>query len=354
MLEMNPNAGDQKLRDLGVDAEVGHRLIEVKIGVSGLRSVRLGLIQMAYALAERPKSKGYLVLSQVAITRGRLLEEWKFAAAVLRRETLERMFLCMEEGGRFDGIPDTPDPETQRVLLQVLERERAQAAPRIARADASFVVLEILLHQWLTSGQFLTADWLARTSGYTYPTVANVLRSLGSLIERGSDRRFRLRWFPREELARLVSMSGRARATARYADRSGQPRSPEAHLARLEKLNLPGLAIGGVLGAKHYFPDLDIVGTPRLDISLHARDHSVDLDFIEKLDPALQRVMDPLEPASVAVHNVYHAKSLFVPREGGMQWADPVECLLDLHEARLEMQAAQFLDALSKQRPLSS
>jgi hypothetical protein len=351
---MEKIADNQKLSDPGVDAEVGHRLIMVEVGASGLRSVRLGLIQMAYALAERPQSKGYLVLSQVSITRERLLKEWKNAAAVLRRETLERMVLCIEEGGQFDGIPDTPDPETQRVLLQVLEKERAQAGPRVARADASFVILKILLHHWLTSGQFVTADWLARTSGYTYPTVANVLQSLGSLIERGSDRRFRLRWFPREELARLVSTSDRARATARYADRSGQPRSPEAHLARLEKLSLPGLAIGGVLGARHYFPDLDLVGTPRLDISLHSRDPRVDLDFIGKLDPALHRVKDPLEPAIVVVHNVYHADSLFVPGEGGLQWADPMECLLDLHEARLEMQAAQFLDALRKRRPLNT
>ena len=264
------------------------------------------------------------------------------------------MVLCIEEGGQFGGIPHTPDPETQRVLLQVLEKERAQAGPRVARADASFVVRKILLNHWLTDGHFVTADWLARTSGYTYPTVANVLRSLGSLIERGSDRRFRLRWFPQEELVRLVAMSDRARATARYTDRSGQPRPPEAHLARLEKLNLPGLAIGGVLGAKHYFPDLDLVGTPHLDISLHARDPRIDLDFIGKLDPALQRVQDPLEPASVAVHNVYHANSLFVPREGGLEWADPVECLLDLYEARLEIQAAQFLDALCKRHPVKS
>jgi len=351
---MSANAGNRKLSDLGVDAEVGHRLIEVKIGVSGLRSVRLGLMQLAYALAEKPQAEGYLVLSQVAITRERLLKEWKYASAVLRREVLDRMVLCVEERGRFDGIPHTPEAETQRVLLQVLEKERAQSGPRVARADASFVVPKILLHHWLTNGHFVTADWLAKASGYTYPTVANVLQSLGSLIERGSDRRFRLRWFPQEELGRLVAMSDRARATARYADRSGQPRSPEAHLARLEKLNLPGLAIGGVLGAKHYFPDLDLVGTPRLDISLHARDPRVDLDFIEKLDPALHRIQDPLEPASVVVHNVYHANSFFAPREGGLEWADPVECLLDLHEARLEMQAAQFLDAMRKRHPVQS
>jgi hypothetical protein len=54
------------------------------------------------------------------------------------------------------------------------------------------------------------------------------------------------------------------------------------------------------------------------------------------------------------VHNVYHANSLFVPREGGLEWADPVECLLDLHEARLEMQATQFLNALRKRHPVKS
>ena len=350
---MNTHADSQKPRDLGIDAEVGHRLIEVKIGVSGLRGVRLGLMQLAYALADCPESDGYLILSQVAITRDRLLKEWKFAAAVLRPETLDRMVLCIEEAGEISGIPRMPDSETRRILLEVLENERAQMGPRLARADASFVVLKILLYHWLTNGHFVTADWLAKTSGYTYPTVANVLQRLGSLIERGSDRRFRLRWFPHEELVRLVAMSDRARATARYADRSGQPRSPEAHLARLEKLDLPGLAIGGVLGAKHYFPDLDLVGTPRLDISLHARDHRVDLDFIEKLDPALRRVRDPLEPASVVVHTIYHANSLFVPRDGGLQWADPVECLLDLHDARLETQAGQFLDALRQHHPLN-
>src|SRR5580658_11184356 len=106
---MRSNTANRRLRDLGVDAEVGHRLIEVKIGVSGLRSVRLGLMQLAYALAERPQSEGYLVLSQVEITRERLLKEWKYAEAVLRPETMERMVLCIEEGGKIGGIPQTPD-----------------------------------------------------------------------------------------------------------------------------------------------------------------------------------------------------------------------------------------------------
>jgi len=116
-------------------------------------------------------------------------------------------------------------------------------------------------------------------------------------------------------------------------------------------LNPPGLAIGGVLGAKYYYPNLDLVGTPRLDLSLHCPGKRLNLDFIERLDPALKRVEDPLAPANVVVHAVRQADAQFTPREGGLAWADPVECLFDLHEARLELQAGQFLDALQRQRP---
>lgn len=135
------------------------------------------------------------------------------------------------------------------------------------------------------------------------------------------------------------------------AKQFGQPRSADLHLRRLEKLNPPGLAIGGVLGAKHYFPDLDLAGTPRLDLSLHSPGRQLNLEFIEQLDPALKRVEDPLAPANVVMHAVRHADPLFAGREGGLAWADPLECLFDLYEARLDQQAAQFLEALQRQRP---
>lgn len=78
-----------------------------------------------------------------------------------------------------------------------------------------------------------------------------------------------------------------------------------------------------------------------------------DLDFIQRLDPALKRVDDPLAPANVVLHAVRHADPLFTPRDGGLAWADPVECLFDLHEARLDQQANQFLKTLQRQRPAS-
>lgn len=327
-----------------VDARVGHDLIEVNFGVDALRTVRTSLMQVAYPLGEEPAAHGFVVLVDSPITAERLREEWGRAAAILRRDVLSRLSICIFENGRVTGIPHDPDAATLHTLANVIKHEREKTAP--PRVDYSFVVTKILLLHWFTSGEPVTAEWLARTAGCSYPSVARVLRSLGSLIERTSDRRIVLRWFPREEFARLLATADRARSTVRFADNSGQPRSPESHVRRLVKLDPPGVAIGGVLGAKHYEPELDLVGTPRLDLSIHCPDRNIDLGFVQKLDPALQRVEDPLKPATIVVHAIRHANSFIIPRNGGLSWADPIECLLDLHEARLEMQAAQFLDRL--------
>ncbi|HEY1791891.1 MAG TPA: hypothetical protein VGG34_03170 [Opitutaceae bacterium] len=335
-----------------VDAEVGDCLIEVKIGTASLRNIRAGLLQLAYALERQPKKRGYLLLSDAGITESRIQMEWELARAVLNSDVARRVTIGVEKEGRLRGVLQSIDLDTKRVLLEVLEKQREKSGPRMGRSDASFVVLKVLLHHWLTDGGAVTSEWLSRKCGYTYPTVANALKGLGSATERDSSRRVRLRGFPHEEYLRLVAMSDHARATARYADASGQARSPERHLRRLEAMGLKAVGVGGVIGARHYFEDLDIVGAPRLDISFHARGPAADVDFIYKLDPALRQITDPREPASLVIHQVYHADPFFSPRSGGLNWADPVECLLDLHEAHLEIQAKQFLDVLKRRRPL--
>jgi hypothetical protein len=331
-----------------VDARVGNALIEVKFGVDALRTIRTSLMQVAYPLSEDPVSEGFVVLVDSPITLERLRDEWERAATVLREDVLRRLTICLQQEGRFTGIPHDPDANMQRVLSNIVESERGKA--NTTRTDYSFVIFKLLLHRWFTVDEAVTAEWLARTAGCSYPAVARALRPLGSLLERNSDRRVALRWFPKDEFARLLANADRARFTVRYSDQSGQPRSAESQLRRLEKLNPPDLAIGGVLGAKHYF--FDLVGTPRLDLSLHCPGRQMNLGFIEKLDPALRRVSDPLQPASLVVHAIRHADALFTPRAGGLAWADPVECLLDLHEARLAMQASQFLEALQRNRPV--
>ncbi len=334
-----------------VGGRVGNVVAEVKFGVDAVRTLRTSLMQVAYQVSDDPALRGYVVLAESTIACERVREEWRRASSVLRPEVQERLSICLASDGRIIGIPSDPDPWILQMLVGLIAAERSKAGGN--RTDYGFVILKLLIHRWLTVGDAVTADWLAKTAGCSYPAVARALRPLGGLVERTSDRRIVLRWFPKDEFARMVAVSDRARSTVRFADPSGQPRSIEAHIRRLEMLAPPGLAIGGVLGALHSFPALDIVGTPRLDLSVHCPGKHLILDFIKDLDPALKPVTDPLQPATVVVHAVRHAVSLFVPRQGGLAWADPVECLLDLHEARLEMQASQFLDHLQSIRPSS-
>jgi len=335
-----------------VDARIVDAVVEVKFGVDAIRTLRTSLMQVAYLVSEDSALHGYVVLADSSIAMERVREEWQRASSVLRPGVQQRLTICMASDQGIAGIPSDPASKTQQMLAGVIESQRGKAGAK--RTDYGFIILKLLIHQWFTSGEPVTAEWLARTAGCHYPAVARALRPLGGLVERSSDRRVLLRWFPKDEFARMIAVSNRARSTVRFADHSGQPRSVESHLRRLEKLAPPGLAIGGVLGAKHRFPDLDLVGSPRLDLSLHCPGKHMNLDFMKAIDPALKPVTDPLQPATVVVHAVRHADPLFAPREGGLAWADPVECLLDLHEAKLEMQAGQFRDYLETARPAKS
>ena len=101
-------------------------------------------------------------------------------------------------------------------------------------------------------------------------------------------------------------------------------------------------------GARYYDPEIDLVGLPRLDLTLHCPGPRVDLGFVEQLDPALEKTDARDASASLVVHLLRRKKSLFVQGEKDRQWADPVECLMDLHEARLEPQAKAFVSSLVK------
>jgi hypothetical protein len=342
---MNGRKSDRLRQITGADAEIGHRLISVNAGVAALRTVRVGLMQLAYAVAKRPGSVGLLVLPDVSVTTERLRDEWQLASSVLRPEVLNRMSICIGEGANWIGIPNDPDAETQRVISDILAPAGPRPALSLPRPEYSFIVMGLVVHQWLLGEGPMTTKWLMQSAGCSYPTVAAVLRQFQHWLVRHSDRRVELRSFPKEEWPRMVAMSEKARGTLRYADRSGQTRSPESLLRRLQRLGRKDIAVGGVWGAKHHHPQLDILGSPRLDISFHCPGKTADMSYIEQLDPALAQTERRDEPASVVVHFVRRAKPLFQHGGNGLAWADPVECLFDLHEARLEQQAREFLNS---------
>jgi len=335
-------------RHPSTNLRVGDALIELKFHADALRTVRTGIMSLAYALGQTPGTVGFLVLVDPLVTEERIRAEWQLAKSFFKSELLSRLTICIEQKGRLRGVPRDPTPEMQAVIEQAILRERPTV--RAIRPDYSFIVIKLLIHQWLVSNEPVTMDWLGKAAGSSFPTIARVLKQLGSIVERTSDRRVRLRYFPQEEFDRLLANSEAARSTTRFVDRSGQPRSPESRVRRLEKMRPEGVAIGGVLGARHYNPDIDLIGTPRLDLSVSCGKTALPLDFIKELDPALTLETDPRKSASVVVHAVRHADPLFRARPEGLAWADPVECLLDLQEVHLESQMQQFLEALKERR----
>jgi hypothetical protein len=251
------------------------------------------------------------------------------------------MAVAFARNKQYVGLPADLGDDFRAWLDQLVLRECHEAKPR----ESFYAILEVLLHQWLLGKGPMTSEWLMKTVGCSYPTVAAGLRRLESSLLRHSDRRVELRYFPRDEWARLLAVSDEFRSTTRFADSSGQPRSsPDFLVNRLKRLQRSDIAVGGVLGARHYQSDLDLVGTPRLDLSLHCRGKSVDWNFVKELDPALRETKRRDEPAPLVIHLVHRASSLFQSGEDRLQWADPVECLLDLHEGRLESQALEFVE----------
>lgn len=335
------------------DHEVGEYRVEIKAGVHAVSGLRNALVEVAYAVVEEPSTKWLLVLLDPAITAERVSAELARARTVMVPAILDRLTVVIADESGYASALGRLDPGLEQALDAAAAAARASRAHRLPRPDFGFIISQILILSWLRGEGPLTADWICNAAGCTYRTFASAIRPLAGFLRRHSDRRYELARFPREEWARMVANAGTARQTIRYADRSGQPRSPEDLLRRHARIDQrPGeaLAVGGVLGALHHYPELDLGGAPRLDLTIHCPTSAPDLSFIEQLDPGLTRVDDSGQPARLAIHLLRRALPLIDVEERPHAWADPVECLLDLHEARLDVQAEQFLNHLLTRR----
>ncbi len=324
--------------------------VELKSRTHSFRNVRASLMGLAYLLSRDTHARAMLVLTDSRITENRRHEELELAAQTLRPDVMERLSLVMEKDHHYLGIPPDLGGNFRHWLDDQIDKSSHESKKP---QQTHYAILKVLLHQWLLGQGPMTTDWLMKTTGLSYPTVANVLQRLEHVLIRHSDRRVELRQFPHEDWARLVALSDEARATVRYVDRSGQARSPQSLLRRLAEIKRDDLAVGGIAGARHYDPQIDLVGMPRLDLTLHCPSGREDLRFVERLDPALEKTEMRNDSAALVVHLLRRKDSLFQSSQAGAPWADPVECLLDLHEARLESQAKEFLAFFIKRYKLS-
>ncbi len=329
--------------------------MEVQVGLRAVRGLRASLIDLAARLAaEDPDRSAALLLVDPGVTNERLSQEWAMAERILRPELLQRLTMVVSRAGRLRGIPRDPDPQTLVRLERAMKTGPASAGLRLPRLDTYPEILKVLLARWLATEGPITADQLCRTVGCNYRTVARAVARLRPSLEERSDRRLALRRFPREEWSAILALGERARTTVRFVDVSGQPRSPHALLARLRGLGRADVGVGGLLGAAHHCPQIDPATIARLDLSIHCPEGLLDLGIVGRLDPALTRSHDPALPALLTLHVLRRRMPLFASDGGGLRWADPAECLLDLHEARLEPEARLLIEGLPARRRAES
>lgn len=338
------------------DAVMDDTVFEVLVETKDARRLRTTLMDLARVVSTSKKIRRViLVLEEPGITQSRLQEEWRGAASVIRPEIFRHLSAVIRQSGKWSGIPGPPAASEVPLLEEILQHELSRRPAGASRSsEAHYEILRVLINRWMLGRGPLSIGSLMEISGASHPTVSRSVERLEHCLTRHSDRSVELRIFPRDEWARLVAVSDDVRATVRFVDRSGQARSPESLLRRLSSLGRQDLAVGGVWGAKHHQPSLDLIGNPRLDLSIHSARKAADLSFVESLDPALEKATRRDESPTLVIHTIRRAESLFQPAENDLAWADPVECLLDLHEARLESQALGFLKSFpaTKGRPL--
>ncbi|MDP8208103.1 MAG: hypothetical protein P9L92_15670 [Candidatus Electryonea clarkiae] len=339
------------------DIQLDDFCIEVKYRPRDFRNLRSSLLELASWIMDDPRERGILLLVEPQFSLSRLSEEWHLAWQTLHPKVSKRLSLVVVNDGQYDGLPQNLKKGFRQKLDKLLNLELANipstatTIDTVQRRPQSFYdILIVLLNLWLLGKGSVTTKWLMEATGNSYPTVAKSLNLLEYCLKRHKNRQVELKYFQKEEWSRLVVNMGEFDKCIRLADRSGQPRSAEAHLKRLTQLKTCEYAIGGVLGAKQYYPDLDIVGTPRLDISIHNKNKLFDRRFIDQLDPGLKEVTDSLYPVNVVIHIISRPEPMFKMDDDGDLWADPVQCLLDLYDAKLDFQASEFKEYLITNR----
>lgn len=337
------------------DAVMGDWIFESKRRTRDIRSLREAFQQIAQVAASDWKRSGILILDEPAITPDRILEEWKHFTRILDPDLRGRLGVVGTiPGSGIDWLAGDPPKDFmagrwKETVHQIIHREeKAKSRPR---TSAFPDIVRTLLVHWFRGDPPVASKQLMEETGYSYPTLAGVLDKMGSSVMRGSNRSVGLRAFPRDVWLKLLADAESFRFTQHYIA-SGRPRTPESMVSRLQELGRDDIAVGGVLGARHWYPGLDLSGTPRLDLTVNfvmpvrrewpVPDATPAGDFIRRLDPAL-RPASRGEPANLVVHLLLTPETFFDKGKGTV-WANEAECLLDLQEARLEAQANEFLN----------
>lgn len=321
-------------------AEAGASMtVQVTQGVRTARDLRSLLMDAAYSLKADDE--------QTALC---LLFKSGFSSRGLRQELTQFQSVVKKDLGRRIQVHALKSPADLRLALppgmdapvvEALQARVAQALAGKPKTSTQEAVVGQLLHRWINQLPAVTVAELTALSGASIPTVYAALTTLkGSSLQRNEERGLSLAGFSVSAWQQWLSKSSQG-PVAKFVDRSGAPRSPQKLARQLAKLGRSDVAIGGVLGAMHHFPGLDITAAPYLDLVVHGTPHT-DLSFVEQLDPGLERDDSKDAPGHVIVHYVNRPHSLFKTKEG-VVWADVLDCLVNLWDAQLLHQVEDLI-----------
>lgn len=351
-----------RFRDPQIDGRWSSRdgdvLVEVK-RTNNVRDIRDGLLTLAYLLTEEPTSTTALLCvltTQSSLSPTRLNHEVDRFLTVLRPDLVDRVRLIDIKETELGIRPPSAvkpgllssravEPDFLSWLQDLVARETTGVRANRQTVTSAIAVL------WLREAEPMTLRSLQVLCHASYPTVANAVAKFTNwdLLEPRTDRRLLVRYIPVELWIKIAEQHIGNRKLHRFIDPTDQPKSPETLSAKLFKMQQQGLAakvaVGGVLGARHYFSDLDITASPRLDLSLYG---TGGLDFVRSLDAALEKTEDARAKATLVVHETSEPVRFIEHQDG--TWASELECCSDLLEIGLTREAHEMMTTLSNRR----
>jgi hypothetical protein len=332
----------------------GRRVIELKYALQGGRDLNAALMHLASMLADNGRlERATLVARFPKMSARRIREEWQRGSRLLRSDLATRLRLV---GFAADDEVCSPDHDLELSKLAALARDALRdqrSMPAVNRpagpwSPRLFDVWMVLLDAWLRCEPPLSIKEILARSGTSSATVKAALDRLRlrDELERRSNRSAGLARFPRRSVDEILTLTESLRHTTRFIDASGRPPDPYRLMRRLEEKAPPSVGLGGVQAARHYAPEFDLEGLPRLDITVHGH---APLEWLEVIDPGLRLARpDELSPILV-VHRALRPDPGFERASSyGPSITSRAETLLDLYDLRLNAQAEDFVRVLRR------
>ncbi len=325
------------------DAIAGPLIFEYRQQIRDLRMLQGAIMGIAQVLQDNPERKAVLIIDETRISSSRMKGEWQSYEELFRRSIIERLTIAVFEEDLLSRVHGELNPEERQLVEAVRSKLSSEHPLQKQRSPDSFLdIFRVLLVHWFRCSGPIQVKELCQETGFSYPTVANGLEKIDRNLKRHSDRSVELREFPREIWRKLLADSKTLRAPLALV--AQKPRPTEILLENLEGYSKLEVGLGGIIGARHYLPGIDLVGTHRLDLTLRNTSDERIQRLVRRLDPALKPAEADQAP-QVVIHRIFRPKTFFQETPAGKA-ADEVECLLDLHEAHLDPQANELLEHL--------